>query len=178
MIRSSLVLFYVLLLSACSSSSSNDSRAEEDENSVKELIGTTWQSAECDILHGWYTKYSIAFEENQLVYHYKQCSEYSETLSIQSRPVTYGEQVTMESGVQATKLIVNTQFFPADEYSYYKYDVIDYIYFDSETVYTASKDLRDCVNSVELISNGVRSVINCVEWSQKLNFEFPFYKEI
>tara|TARA_R110002072_G_scaffold302251_1_gene484455 strand:- start:57 stop:473 length:417 start_codon:yes stop_codon:yes gene_type:complete len=137
-------------------------------------------SSECQIVGGWNTKYSITFKEDELVFHYKQCVDESETIAIIIRPVLYGDSVVTESGLLATQLTINTQFLPEDSSSDYKYDVIDYISSSNGVMYFASKDYlsSDCLNNIDVTNNTIRILFACIEWSPRLDFEFPFYKQI
>ena len=168
-----LVIFF---LYGCSSGSN---QSDDSTIDISKLIGTTWQSTNCEIVFGGYLSHTIEFSETSMTFQYFQCDTQSIVLT-EVRPFSIGNTVTTESGLKATKITLTRNSLPLIDNDFvYTYQQIDYIYYANDSFYLAGKDyVSNCKTLEEVESPPTVGTLACTEWKAILDYDQIYTKKI
>jgi len=165
------ITFSILLsLLGCGSSSSSDSTSSG-------LIGTVWLSPSCAIAYARTGYHEIEFTSDNLIFTHTFYTDGCDDKTpdpqkyVVVRPYTSLGTVVTESGVSATKVIVTTQFLPADEHGDNIHDVIDFVYINGNQLYFSDKATENCK---EWVTHPQVRHLGCTEWSAILDFDYTY----
>ena len=174
-----IICFLSIVLIGCGSSG-GDSPESTSDITISTLIGTTWESATCELAYGYpNTTSEVTITETALEFEYffyeDECvnafSSYRE-----SRSYTTGDKVIVSSGVTATEIDITTVFVP-----------LDYEYIDKNLIYNSGSNMyfgidmswRVCLdeNRVDIPNNTVRASY-CDQRAEDLNYDRAYTRKI
>lgn len=175
-----LLITFVLLyfLVGCSESNKN---AQEEQELIKSLVGTTWESTECKPYYfNAYTKHFFIVTESELTFYYQYYdTDCVELLleDIERRPFTVGQEFVTSSGMVATRIDVEKILTPPDG----NYIVKDLLYMANNKLYFSEpvkEEGCEAGNERIDIQSPIITIYFCDQIPTELDFENYYTKKI